>query len=99
MNVGSKRTLGVVPSAVVGVAVALIPGGIWAVLLGANLALSPAIPWAVAVMALLIWLLWQYLGGRWGPRATAEARRRALRARRVPRDVFSRALLAGVFSI
>ncbi|MGZ3602906.1 MAG: CPBP family intramembrane glutamic endopeptidase [Ktedonobacterales bacterium] len=99
MNVDSKRTLGVLPAAIVGVLVALVPGAIWSALLVANLALSPAIPWAVAVMALLLWLLWQYLGGRWGPRATADARHRALRARRVPRDVFSWALLAGMLSI
>ena len=99
MNVRTKTTPGVVSSAIVGVAVALVPGGIWTALLVANLALSPAIPWAVFVMALLLWLLWQYLGGRWWPHTTAEVRRRALRAGRVPRSVFSWALLAGVFSI
>lgn len=99
MNAGSKRTLGVVISAIVGVIVALVPGGIWTALLVANLALSPAIPWAVVVMALLLWLLWHYLGGRWGPHSTAEARHRALRATRVPRTVFSWALLAGMLSI
>jgi membrane protease YdiL (CAAX protease family) len=99
MSVRSKRGLGVVSSAIVGIVVALVPGGIWTELLGANLALSPAILWAVAMMALLLWLLWQYLGGRWGPDSTAEARRVALRARRVPRGVFSWALLAGLLSI
>lgn len=99
MSVDSKRTLGVLPAAIVGVLVALVPGAVWSALLVANLALSPAIPWAVAVMALLLWLLWQYLGGRWGPATTAETRRAALRARRVPRGVFSWALLAGLLSI
>lgn len=99
MNVDSKRTLGVIPSAIVGVVVALVPGAVWTALLIANLALSPAIPWAVVVMAVLLWLLWQYLGGRWGPHTTAEARRHALRARRVPPTVFFWALLAGILSI
>lgn len=99
MSVDSKHTLRVVPSAIVGVVVALVPGGIWTVLLVANLALSPTVPWAVAVMGVLLWLLWQYFGGRWWPRTTAEMRRHALRARRVPRNVFLWALLAGTLSI
>lgn len=99
MNERSKRMLDVIPSAIIGVAIALVPGGVWTVLLVANLALSPAIPWAVVVMAALLRLLWQYLSGRWGPRATADVRRRALRATRVPRAVFAWALLAGMLSI
>lgn len=99
MSVDSKRMPGVVSSAIVGVVVALVPGAVWTALLVANLALSPAVPWAVVVMAVLLWLLWQYLGGRWWPHTTAEMRRHALRARRVPRNVFSWALLAGILSI
>jgi len=48
-------------------------GGIWTVLLISNAATSPAIPWAVAVMALLLWMMWQYLGGKWGPLSTGQA--------------------------
>jgi hypothetical protein len=43
--------------------------------------------------------MWQYLGGRWLPRSTAEARRRNLRAFLVARQVFLWALVAGVFSV
>src|SRR5205823_9702466 len=57
-------------------------GAIWTVLIIINAAVSPAIPWAVAVMALLLWVMWQYMGGRWGPRSTSQARRRYMRARR-----------------
>src|SRR5215469_14157909 len=77
----------------------LLAGGVWTTLLVANLALSPAIPWSVAVMAVLLWLMWKYLGGRWGPRSTSEARRRYLRARRVPGRVLAWALLAGLLAI
>jgi len=37
--------------------------GVWGVLLVGNLKTSPAFPWAVPVMALVLWLMWQYLGG------------------------------------
>lgn len=77
----------------------IVAGGIWTGLLIANLATTPAIPWAVAVMAILLWLMWRYLGGHWGPRSTKQARRRALRARRVPAAAFTWALVAGLLSI
>src|ERR1700731_2963466 len=77
----------------------MVAGGVWSALLVANLATSPAIPWAVVVMGLILWLVWQYLGGRWGPRSTAEARRRSLRANPVSRQVFAWALAAGLLSI
>jgi membrane protease YdiL (CAAX protease family) len=74
-------------------------GAIWTVLLISNNATSPAIPWAVAVMALLLWLMWQYLGGSWRPRSTSEARRLYLRARPLSGQVFALALVAGLLSI
>jgi hypothetical protein len=77
----------------------IVTGGVWTVLLSDNLAISPAIPWAVVVMALLLWLMWQYLGGRWGPQSTSQARRRLLRARPLPRQVFAWAVVAGVLAI
>jgi membrane protease YdiL (CAAX protease family) len=77
----------------------VLAGGVWSALLIANLTTSPAIPWAVVVMSLLLWLVWQYLGGRWGPRSTSEARRRSLRANPVRGDAFAWALVAGVLSI
>jgi membrane protease YdiL (CAAX protease family) len=43
--------------------------------------------------------MWQYLGGHWWPRSTAEARRRNLRALPVSRQVFLWALVAGAFSV
>jgi membrane protease YdiL (CAAX protease family) len=50
-------------------------------------------------MGLLLWLVWQYLGGRWGPKSTVEARRHSLRANPVSGEVFAWALAAGVLSI
>jgi membrane protease YdiL (CAAX protease family) len=77
----------------------LVVGGIWTTLLAGNLALSPAIPWAVPVMAILLAFMWAYLGGRFGPRGTSAARRRFLRARPVAMPIFAWALAAGTLSI
>jgi membrane protease YdiL (CAAX protease family) len=50
-------------------------------------------------MALLLWLMWQYLGGRWGPQSTAQARRHYRRAVPLPGRVFAWAIGAGLLSI
>ena len=73
--------------------------GIWAGLLVANLKTSPGVPWAIIVMALLLWSLWQYSNGKWWPRSTAEARHRNLRAKPLLSRVFGWAVLAGLLSI
>jgi len=73
--------------------------GIWGALLIGNLKTSPAIPWSAPVMAIVLWLFWQYLGGQGWPRRTSEARHRCLRAHRVPGSVLTWALVAGVLSI
>ena len=73
--------------------------GMWGALLVANLKTNPAIPWCVALMALVLWLMWKYLGGSWWPRSTSEARGRYLRGNRVPGAVLGWALVAGMLSI
>jgi hypothetical protein len=73
--------------------------GVWGVLLVGNLKTSPAFPWAVPVMASVLWLMWQYLGGKWWPRSTSESRRRYLRANPVSGQVLVWALLAGLLAI
>jgi membrane protease YdiL (CAAX protease family) len=79
--------------------ITVLAGGTWTALLFANLATSPAIPWAIVVMGVLLWLTWQYVGGRWGPRSTSHTRHERLRATPVPPAVFATALLAGGLSI
>src|SRR5512133_1119658 len=66
----------------------VLTGGVWTVLLIANLATSPTIPWAVIVMAVLLWLLWRYLDGKGWPQSTSQTRHHRLRARPVQRPVF-----------
>lgn len=73
--------------------------GVWTVLITTNLMTSPTIPWAIIVMAFVLWLMWQYLGGRWWPRSTSQTRRTYLRANPVPGRVLVWALLAGVLSL
>jgi membrane protease YdiL (CAAX protease family) len=72
---------------------------LWGTLLFINLKATPNVPWAVAVMGVLLWVMWQYLGGRWWPRNTSEVRRRNLRASPVSAPTFFWSLAAGVFSI
>ncbi len=68
--------MSVVWSALLAFLITTVGQGVWGALVVANLATSPAIPWASVAMALVLWLMWQYPGG-WGwPRGTAEARRR-----------------------
>jgi membrane protease YdiL (CAAX protease family) len=86
-------------AALLALALTVLAGGVWSALVVANLQTSPTIPWSVAVMALLLWLMWQYLGGSWWPQSTSETRRRCLRARPVARPVFAWALVAGGLSI
>lgn len=86
-------------AAVVALAIALVPQGVWSALILANLRFTPRIPWAVAVIGLLLWLMWRYLGGAFPPGRTAASRRAHLRASRVAPDVFAWALLAGGFSL
>ena len=86
-------------SGILAVVLTLLVGGTWTALLIGNLALSPAIPWAVVVMALLLWFMWRYLDGAWWPRRTSSARHRALRATPVPGRVFAWAVIAGMLSI
>jgi membrane protease YdiL (CAAX protease family) len=76
-----------------------LAGGVWSFLLLRNLRTSPSYPWSVAVMGILLWILWQYLSGRWGPRKSAEYRARALRANRLPARTFLTAAIAGLCAV
>ena len=93
------RIVVVVRAGIVAFAIALVLQGVWSALIVANLKTSPLIPWSVPVIAFLVSLAWLYLGGKWWPRSTADARRRYLRARPAPARVFLWALIAGALSI
>src|SRR5947209_6365005 len=95
----THRILVAVWAVFLGCLIALLGQGVWTALVVGNLLTTPAIPWAVVVMAFVLRLMWQYLGGRWWPRSTAAARARLLRANRVTGSVFAWALLAGGLSM
>jgi len=71
----------------------------WSALLAPNLAKTPAIPWSVPAMAVVLWLMWRYLGGKWWPARTSESRRLDLRANRVSGAVWAWSLIAGMSAI
>jgi membrane protease YdiL (CAAX protease family) len=95
----ARRIPAVVWSGIFASLLTMLAGGVWTALLIANLAINPAIPWAVAVMAILLWLMWRYLGGSGWPRSTAEARRQYRRANPVSAAVFTWALVAGALAL
>jgi membrane protease YdiL (CAAX protease family) len=72
---------------------------VWGSLIVGNAITTPAVPWSVAVMAIVLVVALLYLGGRWGPTSTADWRRAHLRARPVPRLVLGWALLAGALAL
>ncbi len=95
----ATRTLKVVGFGLLAFAITTLAGGIWSVLLVTNLRSSPAVPWSVPAMALLLWLMWSYLGGRGWPCSTSEARRLYLRANRRSGWTYLWAWVAGVLSV
>lgn len=94
-----SRAIAIVKSGILGFLIIVFGAGIWSALVGANLSVSPAVPWAVPVMALVLWLMWQYLGGKGWPRGASQARRLLLRANPVPARAFGWSLLAGTLSV
>ena len=95
----SGRIMAVAWSGILSLLILVFGAGVWAALVARNLRTSPAVPWAVPVMALVLWLMWLYLGGKYWPRSTSQARRRYLRANPVSAQAFGWALLAGAMSI
>ena len=59
----------------------------------------PSVPWAVPITALYIWGFWRYLQGAGPPEATAEKRRRNLRANPISGKVWAWALFSGGLGI
>jgi membrane protease YdiL (CAAX protease family) len=93
------RALSIIGFGLLAFAVAILAGGIWSALLVTNLRSSPAVPWSVPVMALLLWLMWSYLGGRGWPRSTSAARRHYLRANKRSARTYLWSFAAGVLSV
>jgi membrane protease YdiL (CAAX protease family) len=91
--------LAVIWSGLLGLFITVFAGAIWASLLIVNLTTGSSIPWSPFVMAVVLWLMWQYLGGKGWPQRTALVRQHLLRANPVSGRVFAWSLVAGVLSI
>jgi membrane protease YdiL (CAAX protease family) len=99
MNPFLRRILAIVWAGFLGFLILVFGAGIWSALVAVNLSVTPAIPWAVPAMSVVLVLLWVYLAGKGWPRSTAQARRLCLRANLVPARVFGWSVLAGVLSV
>lgn len=92
------RAVTVVVDIVKGVALGVLVTALgtipWAVLVGLNLQTSPAVPWAVPLMAGYLWLYWRYLRGEGWPPATSERRRLLLRSVPLPVELWRVSLVA-----
>ena len=90
----------VLRAVLIGVAVAAAGTMPWAALVSANTRHQSALPWAVPLMAMYLWLYWRYLvrGTGW-PQSTAEARRMNARAKAPPHETWGSALLAGLLGL
>lgn len=95
----ATRTLSILGFGLLAFAITVLAGGIWSALIVANLRSSPAIPWSVPVMAILLWLMWSYLGGKGWPRSTSAARRHYLRANSGSARTYLWSFAAGVLSV
>ena len=71
-------------------------GGVVPGLAGLNLRFGVQVPWAIVPMAVYLWCYWKFIGGRWGPRGSAELRRFSLRATRLSTKMWGASLLAGL---
>jgi len=93
------KIVAILRATVAGWVIALVLQVVWSALLVANLRLTPAVPWAAPTILVIVWCAWNFLGGKWGPRKSAEARRQYLRARPVSGGVLGWSLVAGALSI
>jgi len=95
----ATRALIIIGIGLLAFAITILAGGIWSALLVANLHGSPSVPWSVPAMALMLWLMWGYLGGKGWPRGTSDARRHYLRANRRSARTYLWSFAAGVLSV
>jgi membrane protease YdiL (CAAX protease family) len=96
---GIRGVVAVAAFCVVALLATLLAQIVWSGLLATNLKASSAIPWAVPVMAVILWAIWRYFGGAWWPASNQEARRRYRRADAVPGSIFRLAMVAGLLAL
>lgn len=95
----ATRVLSIIGFGLFAFAITILAGGVWSALLVTNLQSSPAAPWSVPLMGLLLWVMWSYLGGKGCPQSTSAARRRYLRANTRSVRTYLWSFAAGVLSV
>jgi membrane protease YdiL (CAAX protease family) len=91
----AQSPLSALAGAVAKAALIMLMHPVWPLLSQLNLKISPGVPWAAIVILFLLYLLWQFLDGRIGPRNTSDARRALLKWKPAPGPVWIWALTAG----
>jgi membrane protease YdiL (CAAX protease family) len=101
METRTRRSAGrsIAVAALASFGVAALGTVTWGPLIIANARLAPAIPWSVPAEGLALALIWAWLGGRWRPARSSDARRRLLRSRMVSLATFGWSALAGALSL
>jgi len=94
-----NRIFALARTALVALAIAFVPQGIWSALIVVNLRTSPTIPWAVVVMAVLLSVVARYLTSRRGKSGSSETRHRPPRANVVSQSLLMWAWLAGACAV
>lgn len=74
-------------------------GAVWVGLLYVNFRTTPAIPWALPVLLVYLWLLWRYLGGFGWPSSTRSQRQVLLRANAVSPAAYGWSITAGLLAV
>lgn len=86
-------------AAVAALAITAVGQGVWGALALVNAKVSPAIPWAAAVMLVVLPVLLGVLSGRIGPKAGAAERRALLPLKAVSPKVWAWSLISGAFGL
>ena len=90
-----KRTLIVLGAGAAAFAITAVGQTLWGVMVMANLKLTPALPWAAAVMPFVLFALVAFLAGRGWPRRGAQGRRKLVPLAPVSAKAWTWALIAG----
>lgn len=99
MSSAGRKPLLVVWSAFLAFLILILGQSLWSILLVANFKQGPAVPWSIPAMAMVLWLMWQYSGGKWWPHSTSRERHWLQRANKVPPSRMALGFLAGVCAI
>lgn len=81
---------------VVGMLVQIVGVFSFGILASLNLEVLPSVPWSLPVELAILWIMYQYLRGRWWPVSTSESRRSRLRFNPIPRRMLPATVVTGV---